>query len=45
MMGFRWFRSKNKEKGDQQLAAEAEMENGTEAEGVEKDLEAVPEQI
>ena len=44
-MGFRWFRSKNKEKGDQQLAAEAEMENGTEAEGVEKDLEAVPEQI
>ena len=38
MMGFRWFRSKKKEKGDQQPAAESEIENVTEAESVEKDL-------
>ncbi len=44
-MGFRWFRSKKKEKGDQQPAAESEIENVTEAESVEKDLEAMPEQI
>ena len=44
-MGFRWFRSKKKEKGDQQPAAESVIENVTEAESVEKDLEAMPEQI
>ena len=44
-MGFRWFRSKKKEKGDQQPPAESGIENDTEAEGVERDLETIPEQI